>query len=265
MLVRLQSDIHLEFGYYEPPEMLDDRDSVLILAGDIGLADKAWTLNSFIEGMSERFKEVIYILGNHEYYRTSFLRGFDKLCELFSGYDNVKIINNQTIIINDVAFVCSTLWTDFNKGNPITMYTAKQIMNDYRLIRTGTSNDPYKRKLQPMDTYIAHQKATEYIFPEITEQKKKGKKVVVVTHHAPSYQSVAPQYRGNGEGLNNCYVSDLSEQILDTQPDIWVHGHTHASFDYNIGNTRVIANPRGYPEEHGGENKDYDPYFRFEI
>ena len=43
------------------------------------------------------------------------------------------------------------------------------------------------------------------------------------------------------------------------QPSLWLHGHTHESFDYNIKNTRVVCNPRGYinsPDLNKSFNKD---------
>ena len=105
------------------------------------------------------------------------------------------------------------------------------------------------------------QLAKEYIFPEIVKQKEDGKKVVVVTHHLPSFQSIPERFRG--ESLNGAYASELFEDIMETQPDIWCHGHTHGSSDYMIGNTRILCNPRGY---HGHElNPDFNDSFTIDL
>ena len=71
-------------------------------------------------------------------------------------------------------------------------------------------------------------------------------KYVVCTHHTPSYASIHPRY-ANSELMNGAYTSDLSEFILDhPKIKLWTHGHTHEDFDYMIGTTRVVCNPRGY-------------------
>ena len=67
---------------------------------------------------------------------------------------------------------------------------------------------------------------------------------VGITHFAPSLRSVAPQFAGSP--VNACFVSDLDAHILRWQPALWLHGHTHDSFDYRIGSTRIVCNPRGY-------------------
>lgn len=263
MYIRYMSDLHLEFGDIGMvPEMPEDKDTVLILAGDVGLAEKAFTYQYFVVEMADQFKEVIYILGNHEYYKSSFVRAFNKIDEMFAGYNNVTVTNDNTIIIDGVAFVCSTLWADFQDGNPLVMNAAQMQMNDYRIIRTGPNKDnAYARKLSPQDTFIAHKKSVDYIFPAIVEQKEKGNKVVVVTHHGPSYQSVHEHYRSSD--LNGAYVSNLDEKILDTAPSFWIHGHTHVSLDYNIGDTQVLCNPRGYYNVE--LNPDFDLSARFEV
>lgn len=67
---------------------------------------------------------------------------------------------------------------------------------------------------------------------------------VLVTHHLPSYRSVAPNF--GGHPLNPCYASNLDGLIERYKPALWIHGHTHMSCDYQLGATRVVCNPRGY-------------------
>lgn len=261
MFVRLASDLHLEFGDFDLPSLPEDKDTILILAGDVGLVDKPYTFQYFLHEMADRFAEVIYILGNHEFYKYSFVKALPTLDNMFATYDNISVIDNHTLVFGEVAFICSTLWTSFDNANPIVMNEARASMNDYRLIRTGTPENPYIRRLQPTDTFVAHRKAVDYIFPAIKEQKELDHKVVVVTHHGPSYMSVEEQFKG--QTLNGAYVTELYEQILETQPEYWLHGHTHSSLDYNIGKTRVLCNPRGYYSVES--NPKFDPYFRFEV
>lgn len=262
MKVRILSDLHLEFGYLDVPKTDDDKDTILVLAGDIGLAKKDWTFKEFVEDMSMQFKEVIFIMGNHEHYRGSFRTSKQKLLDALADCPNVHVMDKESKVFDDVAFVCATMWTSMDGCDALVMEQARLMMNDYKLVRTGPSDtDAYLRKLHPKDTVEDHIVAVRYIFDEIEKQKADGKKVVVVTHQGPSWQSVAECYKG--QPLNGAYVSDLDERIHDAEPDVWIHGHTHHSFDYMIGNTRVICNPRGYdPME---LNPTFDKFFNIDI
>jgi hypothetical protein len=61
--------------------------------------------------------------------------------------------------------------------------------------------------------------------------------------------------------MNGGYSSDLSEFIVDRpQIAVWVHGHTHHNFDYTVGSTRIVANPRGYVGYERGSQQD-DPFY----
>ena len=258
MLIRLMSDLHLEFssGDMDVPVLPTDKDTVLILAGDIGLAKKPYTYNDFLEKMSSQFRDVIYILGNHEHYKGSFENSKSKIYLDLLSLENVHVMEKESITIDDTTFIAATLWTDMNCHDTLCMYQAKLTMNDYKTIRVQN----YKRKLDPKDTVADHLNARHYIFKEI----EKHDKTVVITHHAPSYKSIAEEFRG--DSINGAYVSELFEDIADTKPDVWIHGHTHTSLDYKLEDTRVICNPRGYYTESGKYlNKDFNPKLLLEI
>jgi hypothetical protein len=128
-----------------------------------------------------------------------------------------------------------------NKGNETTLNVVKNIMNDYKVIRNSDRN---YAKLSPYDTVIRHNKTLEYIRHIINNDP--NKKYVVVGHHAPSKLSVKPKY-ANDIDINGAYSSDLSEFISNhPQIKLWTHGHTHDIYDYMIGATRIVCNPRGY-------------------
>ena len=139
-----------------------------------------------------------------------------------------------------------------DKNNPLLMYNAKEEMNDYKKIRTGPESKPWERKLAPLDTMTDHRMAKEYILPQIELHKKEGKKVVVVTHHLPSWMSVHECLKGHS--MNGAYASELGDEIVELKPDLWFHGHTHFSFDYMLGDTRIICNPRGYAPNYLNED-----------
>jgi len=253
----LLSDLHLEIKYFFIPETKNEKDTIVVLAGDIGVASKKNTLIDFLVNTSQRFREVIYILGNHEHYRGNFPTSYDKIKTLIKELDinNIHVLEKESIVFDNVAFVCGTLWTDMNKNNPSSMLDAKLCMNDYHVIRTGPKLEPWRQKLEPIDTVAAHLRTKEFIFPEIIKQKENGNKVVVVTHHLPSYQSVPMEFKG--DRLSPAYASELFEEIMDTMPDIWCHGHTHTSMDYMIGDCNVLCNPRGYAGT-ADLNKEFD-------
>lgn len=277
MAIRLVSDLHLEFADFDLPYLDTDGEDVLILAGDIATADSPPEWGRVQEWFrSKRFKEVIHICGNHEYYGSSLLRARPKLRrEIFiSDLAGVNVgVNDEIIRVDDISFICATLWTDYNGGNPVIMNTVRNALNDYRYIRTGNFHEPYLRRINPHDLHHECMISKEFIFDSIDKEKAAGQKTVVVTHHAPSTLSVAPEYRG--DPVNWGYVSDLWYKIADAGPDLWVHGHTHHSFDYMIEKTRIMTNPRGYAEKvydkgvftgrYRNENGEFNPTLRIEV
>jgi len=254
MKIALASDIHLEFG----PITLDNAEGadVLILAGDICVAADADKENyqgerirNFFQCVSRDFPRVIYIMGNHEHYNGDWAKSQGLLQDMLAGLHlcNVQVSEKETIVINSTIFVCGTLWTDFNKSDPLTMWHAGQSMNDYKVCRNslrGYSGGGYASRLQPGDTLKDHQTMLDYI--DIVIGEKPDQQLVVVGHHAPCSASVAEQYRADTL-MNGNFYSDLTEFIMNRpQIKLWVHGHMHNNSDYMIGTTRVACNPRGY-------------------
>jgi len=246
--IRLISDIHLEMGSFEVERLQDDENSVLVLAGDIGYLEKLETYSNFIKDLCQRFRHVIYVYGNHEFYKGFWPYSEEKANETFAGLKNLSWGKEFTVVLNDVAFACSTLWSGFEGASPTSMWNCQTTMNDYRLIRTGPKGYKWKRKLSPDDTLAFFRCTTKMFLPgEIKRNKERGNKIVVVTHHAPSLKSISDRFKT--DKLNGAYASRLDEMIEKLKPDLWLHGHTHDSFDYEIGETKVVCNPAGYPHE----------------
>lgn len=243
MKISIKSDLHLEFDkkkLYVPTFIGED---ILVLAGDIqvGLDQEYW-FSDLLE-----YRNVIYIMGNHEFYNNDYskihagLNAFtDKVNELAAhkGYKfKLYTLQNQTLEIDNVKFIATTLWTDFNKNDNIIKYIGAMNMSDYKVI---TNNG---HRITTDFIYDEHMASRKFLEDEL--DKPTDKKKVVITHHLPSYNSVADIYRNLRDAqFNHLYYSDLDH--LAEKADIWFHGHTHNSFDYNIGNCRVICNPRGY-------------------
>lgn len=271
--IREASDLHLEFTKkFLLPVMDEDKDTILILSGDISVIEKfKQHALTFFKDVCSRFKHVIYVFGNHEYYRGSIYRAKEKLKEILDkdefDFSNLHILEKETVELENIIFFGTTLWSDFEKGNPLSLWDANAIMTDFKIIRTGSYIDPYVRKFRAEHALLLHSNNLKWLDNALSENK--GKCCVVVTHHAPSYKSVADIYLN--DRINGAYVSDLTDLIVKHQPKLWFHGHTHTSFDYNILDTRIICNPKGYPLSYNAdgserfENSSFDPCFRLEI
>lgn len=262
MRIKLVSDLHLEFS---DVHIKNEHDyDVLILSGDILIAQdlhdhpeakyshleiqvlqhgqaRAQRFRDFLKRCSFQFPHVIYVAGNHEFYHGYFHKSIQHLRDECAKFPNVYFLERDVKVIDDVTFIGGTLWTDMNRNDPLTMHAIRDMMMDYKCIRDD--NLGYS-KLKPAETALRHKKTKEYIANVVAEQH--DKKFVVVGHHSPSFQSSHPQY-ANETLMNGGYHSSLEEFILDRpQIKLWTHGHTHHCYDYMIGDTRIVCNPRGY-------------------
>jgi Icc-related predicted phosphoesterase len=247
------SDLHLEFeNPFLPPEMEGDADTVLVLAGDIHNKTKAVP---WIQALAPRFRHVLYVLGNHDFWGGHLQLLPDEIKGLLAETPNVSLLHNDAIEIGGALFMGGTLWTDFDKENEQSLRKAPEYMiPDYREIRTGG----YQR-IKPHHILDEHYK-TRAFFDGKFQENFAGPKVVI-SHHGPSPSSIHRKfYYAQG---NEYYVSDLEELMYLYQPTYWLHGHTHESMDYIIDQTRVVVNPFGY---HGYQtNENFKPDLRLEI
>ena len=280
MKIAICSDVHLEFGDLSLKN--EENAEVLILSGDICTAKvfkhkpkERMLVKDFFKRCSFQFPHVVYIMGNHEHYDYDMRDTYDKLkCEL-ADLPNIHLLEKETWEHDGVTFVGGTLWTNMNKNDSLTLWHCGQRMNDFQLIKNSNRVTHHKNvvyaknpeddsllrdvnnelviervdhyekasRWSPEDSVEDHKKMVDYI--DIVTQDK-SKKYVVVTHHAPSSESIAECYK-HDTLMNGAFHSDLSEFILDRpQIKLWTHGHMHNQSDYGIGDTRVVCNPRGY-------------------
>jgi len=280
MKIALASDVHLEFGdlFLKNEENAD----VLVLSGDICTAKQfkhkpkeRMTVKDFFKRCAFQFPHVVYIMGNHEHYDFDIANTYDRLKAELADLPNIHLLEKETWEHNDVTFVAGTLWTDMNKGDPLTVWHCGKAMNDFRVITNSNRMVQHKKNVyhesernedgtlvvRTVDHYQSpsrwsaedsvedHKKMLDYI-RIATEDKTK--QYVVVTHHAPTPISIAECYRFDTL-MNGAFHSDLSEFIMDRpQIKLWTHGHMHNVSDYIVGETRVVCNPRGY---HGYEQR----------
>ena len=273
MKIAICSDLHLEFKTVELKNPGDVE--VLILSGDIcvakdmmnfdahGIVDfgKSSRYHTFFQTCAEEFPHVIYIAGNHEHYHGDFKHTIADLKKYLEYIPNLHILDREIFELNDTVFVGGTLWTDMNKEDPITLHAMTRMMNDFRCVDNSNREVSFRTfdedgkptfrtrvaRFSPEDAVEEHKKMLGYI-KHVYSDLPPWKQMVVVGHHTPSHKSCHPRYKDD-QVMNGGYHSDLSEFIMD-RPGIklWTHGHTHELFDYMVGDTRVVCNPRGYAD-----------------
>lgn len=250
MKIRVFSDLHLEFQDWFPPESDSD---VVVLAGDIhvGVRGIEWARRSF------PLLPVVYVPGNHEFYGADLHVLTEELyaCGERLGVD---VLDGRTAVIAGVRFLGATLWTDFalegadQESINRAMSAARQGMSDFYLIRNG------RRAFSPADARSINLARVEWLRTKLSDDF--AGTTIVVTHHLPVRQSIHAKYAGST--LNPSFASDLSH-LMGRRVPIWIHGHTHESFDYTVNGTRVVCNPRGYlPME---ANPAFDPVLTLDV
>ncbi|MBU2788454.1 phosphatase [Acidithiobacillus sp. VAN18-1] len=245
MRIAYASDLHMEFGTQFTVDGLADAD-VMVLAGDVETNAQEWA--DFLKHVSEFFVHgpIIVVLGNHEYYNGVYPDDLELYRRALSslGLPNIHLLEREFVIIDGVRFLGATLWTDFAQGTQAL--SCANGMADFAVIRDGdtmiglgTSRiaQVHKDTITWLDTCFRD----DWNGPE-----------VVVTHHAPSFRSSHPRFAGSR--ITGGFCSDLDSRIEDWKPglpaaSLWIHGHLHDPVDYRIGQTRILCNPWGYPDE----------------
>lgn len=251
MKILILSDLHLEFANISPPTAEVD---VVVLAGDIWKKDHGiyWARATWPN------TPIIYIAGNHEFYRTERIACLNALRSAANEVD-VHFLENDEIVIDGVRFLGCTLWTDFelfskthSKDDAIDRCI--EYLADFRWITEVAES------FSPNDAMRLFNESAAWLTRKLMHEPFDGK-TVVVTHHLPSMRSVAPQYANDLSSAG--FASNLD--VLFCYSELWIHGHTHTSFDYSAEGTRVICNPRGYLIRGVAENTEFNPELVVEI
>ena len=268
MRIAICSDVHLEFG---PITLHNDNEAdVLVLSGDICTAKDLEVTDSilssaktdrfleFFATCSKNFPHVVYIMGNHEHYHGDYATSIHTLKAALKSYENIHVLDKEIWDHDDYRFMGGTLWTDMNGEDETTMNHVQNRMNDFQICRNSNRVVNYRSfeedkakfhtrpaTLSPQDALEDHKAMMRFLEDSYTDTPP-WMNVIVCGHHAPSKLSEHPKYK-HDKLMNGAYNSKLDQFILD-RPGIklWTHGHTHEDFDYMIGSTRVVCNPRGY-------------------
>ncbi len=253
MKLHILSDLHLSRGALEIPA--NDADLV-VLAGDIARPREAvpWALSLG--------RPVLYVPGNHEFYGSSIAGTMEELKMLCKG-TRIHVLDRNELIIDGVRFLGTILWTDFmlwgdGEQRILAMQEAQRFMRDFSKIHV---DEPAQRLFTPEDSAALCRADAQWLESRLAEPH--AGPTVVITHHAPSRQSIHPHFAGSL--LNGCFVSDLQHLADGQRAQLWVHGHTHDSFDYMLNGTRVVCNPRGYAKDGVNENALFDSNLVIEV
>ena len=253
MKLNILSDLHLGFGAMDWP--VNDAD-VVVLAGDISRPREAvaWALKFD--------KPVLYVPGNHEFYGGSIDGALDELQRLCAG-TRVQVLDQRETFLGGVRFLGATLWTDFGlfddpPQRDAAKAEARRLMRDFSRIRTRESSADIFTPEDSVDLFRSHSAWQVGRLAEVHPGP-----TVVITHHAPSRHSIHPRFADSL--LNACFVSDAAHLLGADRVSLWIHGHTHDSFDHCVNGTRVVCNPRGYARGGVNENPAFDPHFTVEV
>lgn len=251
MKLNILSDLHLGFDTMEGP--VNDADLV-ILAGDIARPRQAvaWALR--LE------KPVLYVPGNHEFYGGSLDGTLHELQQLCAG-THVHVLDRSEMIVAGVRFLGAVLWSDFGlfPGQEAqAKVEAQRLVRDFSRIRRSAAHEDL---FTPDDCMALFARDSAWLQSRLALPFEGP--TVVITHHAPTRQSVHPRFADSL--LSACFVSDAAPLLDAQRVALWIHGHTHDSFDYLCKGTRVVCNPRGYARAGVTENQAFDPDFIVEV
>ncbi|MDY0308714.1 MAG: metallophosphoesterase [Castellaniella sp.] len=240
--LHILSDLHLSQQGLELPDVAAD---VTILAGDIARprAAMAWA------GQIPR--PVLYVPGNHEFYGGSIPAVRTELAAQ-ARIHGIELLDQRALVIGGVRFLGTTLWTDFElfgaELRDLAMERTAECMRDFQVIDKGDG-----ARFTPRDAAALFHAQYDWLDAQL-DTPHPGP-TVVITHHAPNMRSVHPRF---AESLISAgFVSECASLL--GRADLWIHGHTHDSFDYTVYGARVVCNPRGYCRDGINENPDFDP------
>lgn len=283
MKMWVTSDAHQEF--LRDPEASRDPDArfhlgehvpadadVCVIAGDLDVS-----LENSLRRIADELpgREVVYVPGNHDFWiGDEPPLTMDEMIDhgtALAAELGIHLLMDRSIELGGVRFVGATLWTDFMIGRGFLQSKLRDVvkgqtgMHDYKYMRRWSEKEPgQRRRMTPKITMVAH--AASRAFIERTLAQPFPGETVVVTHHAPHPDSLDPRYSGS---MDYCYASNLTLLLeSDIAPALWVHGHIHSARDYVIGNTRVLANPRGYrfgPDKENDKRNGFDPSLVVEL
>jgi Icc-related predicted phosphoesterase len=241
MRIQYCSDLHLEFDHnsrYLKKKPLQVCGDILILAGDIIPLHDEFLNDSFFSFITDNYKQVFWVLGNHEFYYKD-LTEFGKSNNI-QLRKNINVVNNIELEYENIRFVFSTLWTKISNINESNI---EQNVSDFANI---SSNN---KRLKAIEYNRLHTEGFEFIQQSL---KTRNNKTIVVTHHLPSNLCNSSVHKNSN--INEAFCVDLTEYIENCNANFWIYGHSHFNQKpVYIGKTILLTNQLGYVQsnEHG--------------
>lgn len=244
--LNILSDLHL--GQAGLPLPQTDAD-IVVLAGDIARPQQAAIWASGFD------KPVLYVAGNHEFYGSSMRNTIAQLRH-YTRETSIQVLDNQEVVLKGIRFLGSTLWTDFNlygdgAKREQAISESLKFIRDFVRIQSDHAADAC---ITPDELEAVFKRNCEWLENRLNEPFPGP--TVVITHHAPSTKSIHPRFEGSL--INTCFVSNNEHLMGAERVALWIHGHTHDSYDYTVNGTRVVCNPRGYAKDGVNENPCFD-------
>lgn len=248
MKIAYCSDLHLDFGATNLPNLPLPEADVFVIAGDLieivnmyktpvsSLYHLTENFRAFMNRVCSAYEHVLYVPGNHEFYGSVYPEGFLRLLALKDTYPNLTIMDNTTVQIKGVSFYGGIMWTDFDKGSSLAMLDAGAGMLDYRKIKVAGYS-----KFTPthaLHSHIRFRKGLESFLSQPADKR------VVLSHHAPTEMCVHDKWKGSN--LNPAFYANMDDYLFSDLINVWIHGHMHDTVDILCGTCRVVCNPRGY-------------------
>jgi len=233
------SDLHLEF-YKSAQELFNllvprlPKADVLILAGDIGYAVEKFKFHPQVNHRTNltdllHLFKARYVPGNHEYYpavqfdRAGCLKNLQEVCD----ETKMTLLDKSTCEIDGVEFIGTTLWSSID-------YKTSKALTDCQLVFPHQLD--YLEEFMNCYTWLRSELAKSAVKPR-----------VVITHHLPTDRLVSPLYADHP--YNSGFATNVLDKLSLRNVKLWVCGHSHMQNTTKYGDTRLVLNPVGYPNE----------------
>ena len=242
MKIHPVSDVHL--GWADaPPLPKFHKSDVCVLVGDIGTVKHDRLYRWYLKELKKRFKYIIMIMGNHEFYGAPFEQGLESAQKLADEFGVILMdvnLGTENLEIDGVTFWGSTLWTDLNQNDFFARNAFVTNLNDSKVI-VGYTADEYLKQ---------HNDSVAKINWDAD---------VVISHHRPIFRKHI-----DFEIQDNTYsfcCTQLEDRIYDSNIKYWFYGHTHDNSNIDVGGTKVISNQLSCSPN----SPQYDPKFFVEV
>lgn len=275
MKCRYLSDPHTDIQNVTVPPSVDDASSTIIIAGDLGQCNPITCRTIMIDWIRElasRFKYVVFVLGNHDYWKGSVENVAERLAQELEDQNmsNVFLLDGSSVELDGVVFVGGTLWTA-GDNNPLASVLFKDMMREQQQIRCGDGHNPNALPFTFERAVVEHKRCLQALIDCTITAKAQGKPVVWVTHHGVTGESRDYEYYTTKLDIlatDNFYITELTPVIQACKPDYIVHGHTHQTKQYTVdcgdAITHVLINARGRCTRYI-ENENFNPYAHFHV